>query len=228
MRATHSPQHGFNRLMKTKLHFFHLCGACLAVGVATMLPARTWTEAQTGRTLEGELVRVLDQMVVIRLANGSTIQLPLARLSEGDQGYVKEQAAKTTAKKGEESTGKDDLKKRLLGTWKGYMANNDGSNYGDIQLVITENEITASNPRGQQIMGAGSYSISGAGGKLHRIDAKGSSGQFQGKNYEGVFAIEGSTLRWCSANDNPRSQRPDKLETNTQAGQFLMVLEKER
>ena len=38
--------------------------------------------------------------------------------------------------------------------------------------------------------------------------------------------MDGKTLKWCSANDNPNSKRPDDLKTNMQAGQFLMVLEK--
>lgn len=193
--------------------------------------ARTWTEAGTGRTIEGDYVKVTDAAVTLRLANGSTVQVPLARLSEGDQALVKEQqesATKPAAPKPGEKKATDEggLKKQLVGTWSGYMADGDGSRHGDIELVITENEITASNPRGRAVMGAGSYSVAGGGGNLHRIDAKGSSGQFGGKEYEGVFSIEGKTLKWCSANDNPRSKRPTKLQTDVQAGQFLMVLEK--
>ena len=101
------------------------------------------------------------------------------------------------------------------------MADSDGSRHGDIRLFITEDKITASNPQGDREMGAGTYKISG-----RRIDATGTEGQFAGKKYEGIFDLDGKTLKWCSANDNPRSQRPDKLQTNPQAGQFLMVLEK--
>lgn len=119
-----------------------------------------------------------------------------------------------------------DLKKAIMGTWEGYMADGDGSRHGDIRLEITEDTITATNPRGGQVMGAGTYKVSGGSKKLKTIDASGTSGQFKGKKYEGVFDIEGTTLKWCSANDNPRSRRPDQLQTQVQAGQFLMVLEK--
>lgn len=119
-----------------------------------------------------------------------------------------------------------DPTKEILGTWEGFMADADGSPHGPIKLEITADSITASNPRGGQAMGAGTYKISGTTNKIQRIDAKGTSGQFQGKNYEGVFTIEGKTLKWCSANDNPRSKRPSELKTNIQQGQFLMVLEK--
>lgn len=207
--------------MKTNTHLLLIGLACSAIST---LHARTWTEAQSGRTLEGDFVKVQDSAVVVRLANGSTTQLPLARLSEADQTFVKEQTAaapSTAAKTEEKTTSKDDVKKQLLGTWDGYMADSDGSRHGDIRLEITEDKVVASNPRGNATMGAGTYKLSG-----RRIDATGTEGQFAGKKYEGIFELDGKTLKWCSANDNPNSSRPSKLQTNTQAGQFLMVLEK--
>lgn len=120
-----------------------------------------------------------------------------------------------------------DAKTSLLGTWEGFMADSDGSRHGDIRLEITEDKIIATNPQGNRPMGAGTYKTSGADKKLRTINATGTEGQFAGKKYEGIFNIEGRTLKWCSANDNPRSTRPNKLQTNIQAGQFLMVLEKQ-
>jgi uncharacterized protein (TIGR03067 family) len=120
----------------------------------------------------------------------------------------------------------DDPKKEILGTWRGQMLNNDGAPHGEIQLEITPESITATNPRGGQVMGAGTYRISSSG-KKSRIDATGTSGQFQRKKYEGIISVEGKTLKWCSANDNPNSKRPTEFQTNTQQGQFLMVLEKQ-
>lgn len=101
------------------------------------------------------------------------------------------------------------------------MADSDGSRHGDIRLEITEDKITATNPQGGRQMGAGTFKING-----RKIDATGTEGQFSGRKYEGIIDLDGKTLKWCSANDNPRSKRPDKFQTNTQAGQFLMVLEK--
>lgn len=124
------------------------------------------------------------------------------------------------------TTAEPDIKKEILGTWEGYMANDDGSPHGPIKLDITADTITASNPRGGSVMGAGTYKISSTTNKLKRIDAKGTSGQFQGKSYEGVLSIDGKTLKWCSANDRPSSKRPNDLKTDVRAGQFLMVLEK--
>lgn len=193
----------------------------VALLAAATAQARTWTEAATGRTLEGDFVKATPTTVTVRLANGSSVELPLARLSDADQTFVKEQA-KPAAPTAAKSESKDDVKKQLLGTWTGYMADSDGSRHGDIRLVITEEKITASNPQGNREMGAGTYKLNG-----RRIDATGTEGQFAGKSYEGIFELEGKTLKWCSANDNPRSKRPSKLQTDTQAGQFLMVLEKD-
>jgi|UniRef100_UPI0037834EB8 uncharacterized protein (TIGR03067 family) len=201
--------------------------------LGSTLQARTWTEASSGRSVEADFVRVDGETVVMRMSNGATTQFPIARLSAADQEFIKQQAGapsgsstKTNSASVEksdstESSSKDDVKKQLLGTWDGYMADSDGSKHGDIRLVITEDKITASNPQGNREMGAGTYKISGK-----RIDATGTEGQFSGKKYEGIFDLDGKTLKWCSANDNPNSSRPSKLQTNTQAGQFLMVLEK--
>ena len=202
------------------------------------LQARTWTSI-TGQTAEAELVKVDGENVVVKMADGRTSSFPIARLSVADRAFIKEQGGKVpaaeakpvmpasppsaAAPKAPEVVAKDqgEAKGAFIGTWEGYMADSDGSKHGEIRLVITADKITASNPQGNREMGAGTYKLSGG-----RIDATGTEGQFAGKKYEGIFELDGKTLKWCSANDNPRSQRPSKMQTNPQAGQFLMVLEK--
>ncbi|MFN7561134.1 MAG: hypothetical protein ACK5TH_05105 [Prosthecobacter sp.] len=194
----------------------------------TTLQARTWTSI-TGQTAEAELVKVDGENVVVRMADGRTSSFPISRLSEADQDYVKQQGGKVVAPPpapapmpvATNSAAANEAEGGLTGTWEGYMADSDGSKHGEIRLVITADKITASNPQGNREMGAGTYKLSGG-----RIDATGTEGQFAGKKYEGIFELDGKTLKWCSANDNPRSQRPSKMQTNPQAGQFLMVLEK--
>ena len=228
-------RHVWPAAMNTKLF---LVTAILTSHV--VVNARTWTST-TGQTAEGDFVKVDGANVVLRMANGTNTSFPITRLSEADQAFIKTQTeaapapASTTSSASTTSTsssskakteekqggGKEAFKTQLIGTWDGYMADSDGSKHGDIRLVITEDKITASNPQGNREMGAGTYKISG-----RRIDATGTEGQFAGKKYEGIFDLDGKTLKWCSANDNPRSQRPDKLQTNPQVGQFLMVLEK--
>lgn len=196
--------------------------------LAGPLLARTWTEATSGRTLEGDFVRATPESVLIRKPNGATVTVPLSRLSETDQSFVKEQAAapaKATSGSKPAGSAKGDVKKDLTGTWQGVMVDPQGSPHGEIRLVITETEITAS--RGNQAMGAGTYTVSAGSKGLHQIDATGTSGQFNSKSYAGIFAIEGNTLKWCSANDNPNSKRPEELKTDPPSGHFMMVVQRE-
>lgn len=212
--------------MKTNLLSIFLLLATFAT-----LNARTWTSI-TGQSVEADFVKVQGENVVVRAPDGRTVSFPIARLSAADQAFLKEQpgaspapetksAAPTPAQMEKPSNDPSSAKSKFIGTWEGYMADSDGSKHGLIRLEITADKITASDPQGNREMGAGTYMLRG-----RNIDAIGTEGQFAGKKYEGIFDLDGKTLKWCSANDNPRSQRPDKLQTNSQAGQFLMVLEK--
>ena len=115
--------------------------------------------------------------------------------------------------------------KALLGEWEGQMMDGDGSNPGqrrmNISLTITDKKITATGGRGEA-MGDGTYKVSG-----RHLDATGTSGQYQGKKYLGLFSIEGDTLKWCSGNDKAKG-RPAALKTNTKDGHFLMVLTRKK
>lgn len=118
-------------------------------------------------------------------------------------------------------------KKDYLGQWEGHVTDGDGSNPGqrrmNITLIITEEKITSG---GQgNITGEGKYKVSGGSAKLRRLDATGTAGQYQGKLYEGIFTVEGDTLKWCAG--NPGKGRPSALKTNTGAGHFLMVLKRQ-
>jgi uncharacterized protein (TIGR03067 family) len=114
-------------------------------------------------------------------------------------------------------------KKDLLGQWEGFVSMGDGANPGqgrmNIKLNITPDKITSS---GAGNIGEGTYRISGGSSKLQHIDATGTAGQYRGKQYEGIFTVEGNTLKWCAG--DPGSGRPTALRTNPAAGHFLMVL----
>lgn len=75
-------------LMKKRLLFALLAGFPLFLGLAT---ARTWKEAGSDRTLEGDFKRVEGENVVIIKPNGTAVKVALAKLSEEDQAFVREQ-----------------------------------------------------------------------------------------------------------------------------------------
>jgi thioredoxin-related protein len=70
---------------------------CLLSVISLILPAtlqaRSWKEAGSGRTLEGEYVRTEGDQIVIRKAGGTTLKIALSKLSEEDQKFVAEQSA---------------------------------------------------------------------------------------------------------------------------------------
>lgn len=68
--------------------------------VAATLEARTWTDAKTGRTLEGEFISVEDEKAVIKRADGKTFRIAISRLSKADQNFLKKQAAGGEGAKG--------------------------------------------------------------------------------------------------------------------------------
>ncbi|MEI8038247.1 MAG: thioredoxin family protein [Verrucomicrobiota bacterium] len=71
----------------------------LAALVIFTMPAvgRTWKEAGSDRVIEGDYVRTEDGKAVIVLSNGSSVKVPLLRLSEEDQKFVVDQAAAKVA-----------------------------------------------------------------------------------------------------------------------------------
>jgi predicted peptidase len=73
--------------MKTSIY------ACiLAACLITTLSARTW-KAADGRSLEAEFVSATDTQVTLKRAgDGKVFTLPLSRLSEADQSFIKEKA----------------------------------------------------------------------------------------------------------------------------------------
>lgn len=78
-----------------------ICGLAALI-LATTLPAqtaapslRTWTSTD-GRKLEASFVALAGDSVKVRMANGSTFDVPLARLSAADQTFAKSQASAPT------------------------------------------------------------------------------------------------------------------------------------
>ncbi|MCB1237666.1 MAG: hypothetical protein KDM91_21555 [Verrucomicrobiae bacterium] len=80
--------------------------AVAALALAALLlhspaEARTWTQAATGKTLEGDFVKVEGDKVIIKNTAGASIPVPIAMLSKDDQTFIAEQAKGATEPAGE-------------------------------------------------------------------------------------------------------------------------------
>jgi hypothetical protein len=62
--------------------------------IPTIGEERTWTAADGGSTVEGAMIKLENGRVHIKLKKGGESAIPLARLSEADQQYANETAAK--------------------------------------------------------------------------------------------------------------------------------------
>jgi uncharacterized protein (TIGR03067 family) len=113
--------------------------------------------------------------------------------------------------------------KELVDQWEGFVSQGDGSNprqhIATMSLTITPGRIDSTD---KSTIGQGTYRITGNTGNVHNIDATGTSGRYAGKHYQGIFTIEGNTLKWCAG--DPGRGRPNAFRTNPSAGYFLMVL----
>ncbi len=61
--------------------------------IAGPADARTWKEAGSDRTIEGNYVKTEGENIVIARANGTSMKVPLVRLSDEDKQFVTEQEA---------------------------------------------------------------------------------------------------------------------------------------
>jgi thioredoxin-related protein len=79
--------------MKT-LPCFSVAALVLTLGLAE---GRTWKEAGSARTIEGDFLRTEGDSAVIVRPNGTSIKVPLARLSDEDKKFIEEAAASKPA-----------------------------------------------------------------------------------------------------------------------------------
>ncbi len=75
-----------------KKNTIHLLSAVSLI-FSTSLEARSWKEAGSDRTLEGEYSRTEGDQVIIIRPNGNSVKIPLTKLTEDDKKFVAEQAA---------------------------------------------------------------------------------------------------------------------------------------
>jgi len=70
----------------------------LLLSSAVESPARTWTDSTGRHTIEGEFAKLADGNVEIRQDNGKLVRIPLEKLSEADQEYVRQTTSETPKK----------------------------------------------------------------------------------------------------------------------------------
>jgi len=120
---------------------------------------------------------------------------------------------------------------QLQGTWQGWVVDGRGENpnTGHMQMELrvegqrmVAREIGTSRAPGG--LGDGTFVVVGTAGS-GTLDAVATSGQHPGKEYPGIFELEGDTLRWCVNNHNRQTQRPAAFETGR--GFYYMVLRRQ-
>jgi thioredoxin-related protein len=73
------------------------CLSVISMILPASLEARTWKEVGSDRTLDGEYSKTEGDQVVIVRSNGSSVKVPLAKLSDEDKKFIAEQPVATPA-----------------------------------------------------------------------------------------------------------------------------------
>lgn len=118
----------------------------------------------------------------------------------------------------------------LDGVWRGWVVDGRGENpnagHMQIELRIDGRHIVGREVSGRRSggdgLGEGDYVMTAAGSS-GELDVSGTAGPTQGKEYPGIFELDGDTLKWC-VNNRGRG-RPRSLETGN--GNYLMILRRQ-
>ncbi len=119
---------------------------------------------------------------------------------------------------------------RLSGVWRGWVVEGRGetpnSGQMEIELTVEGNRITGrevgTTRRAPEGIGGGTFVMTGNGASGN-LDAEGTSGPQDGRQFLGIYELQGDTLRWCVANRG--RQRPQVMATDR--GNYLLILRKQ-
>lgn len=121
------------------------------------------------------------------------------------------------------------LQARLAGTWRGWVVDGRGENpnsgHMQMELRVEGNRMVGrevGTSRAPEGLGDGTFVVSGTG-NTGTLDATQTSGQHSGREYPGIFELEGDTLKWCVNNRN--GSRPTSFESNR--GNYFMILRRQ-
>lgn len=121
------------------------------------------------------------------------------------------------------------LQARLAGAWRGWVVDGRGENpdsgHMQMELRVEGNRMFGreiGTQRAPQGLGDGEFTIAGSGDS-GTLDAVATTGQHAGREYPGIFRLEGDTLRWCVNNRN--GSRPSEYETGR--GNYYLILRRQ-
>lgn len=118
----------------------------------------------------------------------------------------------------------------LDGTWRGWVVSGRGEdpNSGEMEIELTirggqvDGRELGTNRAPQGGLGSGTFTMAGDGSS-GTMDAVQTSGPESGRTYQGVYELDGNTLRWCVTARN--RQRPTVMATDR--GNYLMILRRQ-
>jgi len=118
-------------------------------------------------------------------------------------------------------------RRKFAGVWKGWVVEGKGEQPYQrrmpITLTIKGDTITGVQGDGKDL-GEGTFSIRTVNG-IRQMDTTRTKNPGRGQNYNGIYSLDGDTLKWCVSNP-PGRERPDSLQSKT--GQFLMILQRQK
>ena len=135
-------------------------------------------------------------VLVILVAAGPLSSLA-AKPDGSKSGRSKPEASKPTSKDAVPSD-RSKEREKLAGTWQGFVVNGKGENPNagpvKLEVTITGDKMTAKDLQaGNKSMGEGTYKLDIA---KQTIDPTGTAGPEKGKTYQGIYSLEGDTLKW--------------------------------
>ena len=124
--------------MHMKLKCLLTIGITATIGVGAV-SARTWTSADGSKKFEGELKAFYkdDGKITVIMRNGHSVTFDIAKLSEGDQTFLKENAAGDAAAGGGDNV-QEALKAQKVGSKlssRGLLEKIDGQKFAKYELT---------------------------------------------------------------------------------------------
>src|ERR1700722_3098222 len=115
----------------------------------------------------------------------------------------------------------------LQGTWAVVSAERNGKPAGDVQghqLTFAGDKFTIKNQDGKLVY-EGTYQVD-AGKKPTPIDFKHSGDGLKGKTWQGIFTVDGATLKTCDNAPNLDTDHPSAFSATADSGYIAIVFKR--